>query len=330
MIVQNVSVAATGLTDISFTLPATDGAAATAALSEHQPDIGFASLQYDDTIGKLSLIGAGMRSHPGRLGAAVRRAADAGINIEMISTSEIRISVVTCGRTRSTRRSARCTRRSTWTPRKTRPSCTAGRDDKGHGIEHRGGRRHRSGRRASCAGCWRSATSRSTRSATSRRRARRARRCRGRAADVVVEDVETEDLVGHRRRPVLGRRRGARRCTPPGSPRRARSSSTTPRPGVVTPRSRSSSPRSTRARSRAPSRASSPTRTAPRWPRCRCSRSCTTRPGCSGSSSPPTRRSPGPGLAGARRAGQPDPRRRRAGHVALVHDGVRGDAARLR
>ena len=95
MIVQNVSVAATGLTDISITLPATDGAAATAALSEHQPDIGFASLQYDDTIGKLSLIGAGMRSHPGVSARLFAALSDAGINIEMISTSEIRISVVT-------------------------------------------------------------------------------------------------------------------------------------------------------------------------------------------------------------------------------------------
>ena len=95
MIVQNVSVAATGLTDISFTLPATDGASATAALSEHQPDIGFASLQYDDTIGKLSLIGAGMRSHPGVSARLFAALSDAGINIEMISTSEIRISVVT-------------------------------------------------------------------------------------------------------------------------------------------------------------------------------------------------------------------------------------------
>ncbi|GEK20435.1 aspartate kinase [Cellulomonas xylanilytica] len=95
MIVQNVSVAATGLTDISFTLPATDGAAGTAALSEHQPDIGFQSLQYDDTIGKLSLIGAGMKSHPGVSARLFAALSDAGINIEMISTSEIRISVVT-------------------------------------------------------------------------------------------------------------------------------------------------------------------------------------------------------------------------------------------
>lgn len=95
MIVQNVSVASTGRTDISFTLPASDGAAATAALTEHQPDIGFTSLQYDDTIGKLSLIGAGMKSHPGVSARLFAALSDAGINIEMISTSEIRISVVT-------------------------------------------------------------------------------------------------------------------------------------------------------------------------------------------------------------------------------------------
>lgn len=95
MIVQNVSAAQTGLTDISFTLPAADGQKAIAALDAMSSTIGFASLQYDDTIGKLSLIGAGMRSHPGvsaRLFGALR---DAGINIEMISTSEIRVSVVT-------------------------------------------------------------------------------------------------------------------------------------------------------------------------------------------------------------------------------------------
>ena len=95
MIVQNVSAAQTGLTDISFTLPAADGQKATEALAAAQGRIGFDSIQYDDTIGKLSLIGAGMKSHPGvsaKLFGALR---DAGINIEMISTSEIRISVVT-------------------------------------------------------------------------------------------------------------------------------------------------------------------------------------------------------------------------------------------
>jgi len=95
MIVQNVSAAATGLTDISFTLPDGDGPATMAALTAVQGELGFDSLQFDDQIGKLSLVGAGMKSHPGvsaRLFGALR---DAGINIEMISTSEIRISVVT-------------------------------------------------------------------------------------------------------------------------------------------------------------------------------------------------------------------------------------------
>jgi len=95
MIVQNVSVAATGLTDISFTLPQDDGAGALTALTERQGDIGFASLRYDDAIGKLSLVGAGMKSHPGVSARLFAALADAGINIEMISTSEIRISVVT-------------------------------------------------------------------------------------------------------------------------------------------------------------------------------------------------------------------------------------------
>jgi aspartate kinase len=95
MIVQNVSVARTGLTDISFSLPEGDGPAAMSALTALQGEIGFGSLQFDDQIGKLSLVGAGMKSHPGvsaKLFGALR---DAGINIEMISTSEIRISVVT-------------------------------------------------------------------------------------------------------------------------------------------------------------------------------------------------------------------------------------------
>jgi len=95
MIVQNVSAAATGLTDVSFTLPKTDGQTAVTALSRVREAVGFASLQYDDQIGKISLIGAGMRSHPGVSARFFKALADAGVNIEMISTSEIRISVVT-------------------------------------------------------------------------------------------------------------------------------------------------------------------------------------------------------------------------------------------
>jgi aspartate kinase len=94
MIVQNVSAVATGLTDISFTLPHSDGQRAMSALQDLQASIGFSSLQYDDRIGKVSLIGAGMRSHPGVSARFFGALAEAGVNIGMISTSEIRISVV--------------------------------------------------------------------------------------------------------------------------------------------------------------------------------------------------------------------------------------------
>ena len=94
MIVQNVSAAATGLTDISFTLPKAEGEKAIAVLNKIQGEVGFASIQYDDQIGKLSLIGAGMRSHPGVTATFFAALSEAGVNIEMISTSEIRISIV--------------------------------------------------------------------------------------------------------------------------------------------------------------------------------------------------------------------------------------------
>jgi aspartate kinase len=94
MIVQNVSAVATGLTDISFTLPRDDGQRGMSTLRRLQDVIGFQSLLYDDRIGKVSLIGAGMRSHPGVSARFFGALAEAGVNIEMISTSEIRISVV--------------------------------------------------------------------------------------------------------------------------------------------------------------------------------------------------------------------------------------------
>jgi aspartate kinase len=94
MIVQNVSAAATGRTDISFTLPRDDGHSAIASLDQLKSEIGFESLLYDDRIGKVSLIGAGMRSHPGVSATFFGALADVGVNIHMISTSEIRISLV--------------------------------------------------------------------------------------------------------------------------------------------------------------------------------------------------------------------------------------------
>jgi aspartate kinase len=94
MVVQNVSAAATNLTDISFTLPREDGQAAMSALAKIKDEVGYDSLLYDDQIGKVSLIGAGMRSHPGITARFFAALASAGVNIEMISTSEIRISVI--------------------------------------------------------------------------------------------------------------------------------------------------------------------------------------------------------------------------------------------
>ncbi|MFS0866701.1 aspartate kinase [Microbacterium sp. 179-B 1A2 NHS] len=97
MIVQNVSAAGTGRTDISFTLPKTDAAAALRALAAEQGDVGFESIVHDDQIGKLSVVGAGMRAHSGVSATLFEALSTANVNIEMISTSEIRISVVVRG-----------------------------------------------------------------------------------------------------------------------------------------------------------------------------------------------------------------------------------------
>ncbi|MEW2268131.1 aspartate kinase, partial [Streptomyces sp. NPDC047868] len=89
MIVQNVSAASTGLTDISFTLPKTEGHKAIEALEKAKSAIGFDSLRYDDQIGKISLVGAGMKTNPGVTASFFQALSDAGVNIELISTSEI-------------------------------------------------------------------------------------------------------------------------------------------------------------------------------------------------------------------------------------------------
>ncbi|GAA2092195.1 aspartate kinase [Microlunatus panaciterrae] len=94
MIVQNVSAISTSRTDISFTLPKTDGKTAVAALNALKDDVGFEDVLYDDQIGKVSVVGVGMRSHPGVTAKFFSALAEAAVNIEMISTSEIRISVV--------------------------------------------------------------------------------------------------------------------------------------------------------------------------------------------------------------------------------------------
>jgi aspartate kinase len=93
MIVQNVSGAA-GRTDISFTMPKSDLAGAVASLAKIQAEVGFENVLSDEHVGKVSLVGAGMRSHPGVSATFFEALAGAGVNVEAISTSEIRISVV--------------------------------------------------------------------------------------------------------------------------------------------------------------------------------------------------------------------------------------------
>ncbi|TAK68170.1 MAG: aspartate kinase [Actinomycetota bacterium] len=95
MIVQNVSAAATGVTDVTFTCPQAESAQALAALEATRDSIGFQTLLFDPDVAKVSLVGAGMRSHPGVSAAFFAALAESGVNVEMISTSEIRISVVT-------------------------------------------------------------------------------------------------------------------------------------------------------------------------------------------------------------------------------------------
>lgn len=94
MVVQNISGAADGLTDITFTCPKADGPKAVAALEARRAEIGFDKVIYNDHVGKVSLIGAGMRSHPGVTATFCEALAAAGVNIDIITTSEIRISVL--------------------------------------------------------------------------------------------------------------------------------------------------------------------------------------------------------------------------------------------
>ncbi|MGO1523881.1 MAG: aspartate kinase [Nesterenkonia sp.] len=94
MIVQDVSLE-TQTTNISFTLPATEGERAQRILYEHKDAISFQELHFVPQVAKVSLIGGGMRTHPGVSARFFTALRDAGINIGLISTSEIRVSVIT-------------------------------------------------------------------------------------------------------------------------------------------------------------------------------------------------------------------------------------------
>ena len=94
MVLQNVSHLMTGKTDVTFTLPVKDGPRAVEALTAVQGEVGHEDVIYDEHVGKVTLVGAGMRSHPGVTATFCESLAEAGVNIEMMNTSEIRISAL--------------------------------------------------------------------------------------------------------------------------------------------------------------------------------------------------------------------------------------------
>jgi aspartate kinase len=94
MIVQTASHGASGATDISFTMDKADLLKARKVLDTLKPEIGYREVIADENIGKLSIVGVGMRSHSGVAAKMFEALAEAGVNIDMISTSEIKISVV--------------------------------------------------------------------------------------------------------------------------------------------------------------------------------------------------------------------------------------------
>jgi aspartate kinase len=96
MIVQNTSTE--GKTDISFTMPSADMVVAEDIVRKVADDIGAGGVNHDQDIAKVSLVGAGMKSSPGIAAKMFRTLADENVNIEMISTSTIRISVVVAAR----------------------------------------------------------------------------------------------------------------------------------------------------------------------------------------------------------------------------------------
>ncbi|WP_297604754.1 aspartate kinase [uncultured Rothia sp.] len=95
MIVQNVPTDRPGVTDISFTLDQAQGPTALKALEDAKAKLGFQEVIYNESVGKLSLVGAGMKTNPGVSFTFFEALSAAGVNIDMISTSEIRISVIT-------------------------------------------------------------------------------------------------------------------------------------------------------------------------------------------------------------------------------------------
>ena len=278
MVLQNISKIEDGKTDITFTCSRDSGPGAVEKLTALQDEIGFSQVLYDDHIGKVSLVGAGMRSHPGVTATFCEALAEVGVNIDLISTSEIRISVLVkdteldkavVGAARGVR------------PRRRRGSRRVrGNGTLGTMVEYRCGRRDRAGRPGDAHSCWRSATSRrrSVRFFASARS--QGKKLPFRGQEIEVEDAETADPSGldialFSAGATMSRVQ-APRFAAAGAIVIDNSSAWRKDPDVPLVVSEVNfDARSPGALG--PRRASSPTRTAPRWPRCRCSRCCTTR-----------------------------------------------------
>ncbi|HEY7967966.1 MAG TPA: aspartate kinase [Solirubrobacteraceae bacterium] len=97
MIIQNEPAQDGRRADMSFTVPHEDGRSARRALEELVSELGIEHVAAEESMGKVSIVGAGMRSHPGVAATVFTVLGDAGINIEMISTSPIKISCVIAG-----------------------------------------------------------------------------------------------------------------------------------------------------------------------------------------------------------------------------------------
>ena len=316
MVLQNISKIEDGKTDITFTCSRDSGPGAVEKLTALQNEIGFSKVLYDDHIGKVSLIGAGMRSHPGVTATFCEALAEVGVNIDLISTSEITNLGAGQGHRAGQGRRRRCTRRSASAATR-RQWCTRERDDRWSsvGIANRDSRRDRTGRPgdAHAAGGARlpgdvGAVLRVGALAGQEAASSAARRSRSRTPRPPTPPAWTSRCSPRARR--------CRACRRRGSPPRAPSSSTTRRPSARTPTCRWWSARST-SKEMSPTalgpsrRASSPTRTAPPWPRCRCSSCCTTRRGLVRMIASTYQAVSGSGLAGVEELFDAGPRGRR-------------------
>ncbi len=302
MVVQNISRAAEGRTDITFTLPKSDGPKAVTALESRKDVIGFGQIIYNDHVGKVSLIGAGMRSHPGVTATFCEALAEAGVNIDIISTSEIRISVLVRDVELDTAVTALHNAFDLGSD--TRQWCTRepgddGDEQRAGWFTGRGRRRDRAGRRGDA---------QDPRGAEFPDRAdqvlrlgalgrvdaaveRRGRRCRERCGSPTVDGLDIALFSAG----ATTSRAQAPRFAAAGVTVVDNSSAWRMDPAVPLVVSEVNPQDALDAIAERGPASSSPTRTAPRWPRCRCSSRCTTPPACAGSSSRRSRRSPAAG-----------------------------------